>query len=52
MVDKVKNYLLLDPWQLASLQKSTNKNIYAKVIDCDNCAHCVDFHAPSKNDPK
>lgn len=22
------------------------------MITCDNCAHCVDLHAPNKNDAK
>ena len=39
-----------DPWQWASLQKSKKPDIYTKVIDCDNCAHCVDLHAPSERD--
>jgi hypothetical protein len=43
------NYYL-DPWQWASLQKSKKPEIYAKIITCDNCAHCSDLHPPNKND--
>lgn len=42
----------IDPWQWASLQKSKKSGIYTKVITCDNCAHCVDLHAPNKHDAK
>ena len=41
-----------DPWQWAGVRKSTNPKIYSKIITCDNCAHCSDLHAPSKNDAK
>ncbi len=42
----------IDPWKWASLQGS-NKNIKSVVVvNCDDCAHCVDLKAPNKNDPK
>jgi len=40
-----------DPWRWASLQKS-QRNIISKIIDCDDCAHCSDLHAPTANDPR
>lgn len=42
---------MTDPWKWASLQKS-QRNIISKVIDCDDCAHCSDLHAPTANDPR
>ena len=47
---KVKFKLYLDPWKWASLQQSKKPSIYAKVITCENCAHCVDLRAPTDND--
>lgn len=42
-----------DPWQRASLTNSTkaNSKVITYLIDCDDCAHCVDLKAPSVNDP-
>ncbi len=42
--------IILDPWKWASLQKSY-KNVISKVINCNDCAHCSDLHAPTSNDP-
>lgn len=39
-----------DPWQHASVTKTTNPHIIPIVIDCDDCAHCVDLHGESPND--
>lgn len=39
-----------DPWKWASLQESKKSEIYAKVIKCDNCAHCVDLRGPNAQD--
>ena len=52
MVMKVISYSYIDPWQWASMRKSSNKDIYCKVITCDNCAHCVDLHASKASDAK
>ncbi|CAD8176871.1 unnamed protein product [Paramecium pentaurelia] len=42
-----------DPWQRASLtnKTKTNSKVITYLIDCDDCAHCVDLGAPSVNDP-
>jgi hypothetical protein len=31
---------------------TTQKNMTAILIDCDECAHCVDFHAPQDGQPQ
>lgn len=41
-----------DPWKHASITKSENPNIIPLEIVCDDCAHCVDLHADSPNDPE
>jgi hypothetical protein len=51
MVIKVNFIAIKDPWRWASLQKS-QRNIISKIIDCDNCAHCSDLHAPTANDAR
>lgn len=40
-----------DPWQWASLRKNRG-SLTAVTISCTNCAHCIDLHTPSTNDPK
>ena len=40
-----------DPWQFAAMTKLTHPNTTQKTmksvyIECDSCAHCVDFHTP------
>ncbi len=50
MEKKVNIYFDIDPWKWASLQQSKKPEIYAKVINCDNCAHCVDLRAPTDHD--
>jgi hypothetical protein len=40
-----------DPWQWASILKSQG-SIISQTISCTNCAHCIDLHTPSLNDPK
>lgn len=52
MARKVPAFRCVDPWQWASLQKSKKSDVYAHVIQCNDCAHCVDLHAPNKNDAK
>lgn len=41
-----------DPWKRASILKNNGKNSKITLIEipCENCAHCVDLHAPSAND--
>ena len=41
-----------DPWQGASITSLSDKlnNSKATLINCDNCGHCIDLHAPSNND--
>jgi hypothetical protein len=38
-----------DPWIWAGLQQS-HGDVKAIVIDCNDCAHCVDLYTPSPND--
>jgi len=43
-----------DPWKYAgllSLNSEQKKVQWQHLIDCDNCAHCIDLKAPSPNDP-
>lgn len=39
-----------DPWQGASVTETENPEIYPIVIDCDDCAHCVDLHGDYPTD--
>jgi len=41
-----------DGWQWAGMRSIENKNssMYAHVVKCDNCAHCVDLYTESKDD--
>ena len=41
-----------DPWQYASMRQLTKdqSKMVNILIDCNNCAHCVDLHTPSEND--
>jgi len=45
-----------DPWQYAGMEKlSTSQqanNMGYSYIDCQDCGHCIDLHAPSPNDPQ
>jgi hypothetical protein len=45
---------LEDPWQKASILpgQSNNQFITPIYIKCEGCAHCVDLHAASEDDPK
>jgi hypothetical protein len=52
MGKKVTTISYIDPWQWASLQKSAKPQIYTHIITCDDCAHCVDLHAPTTSDAK
>ena len=41
-----------DPWQFAAMTElrhpnTTQKTMTAHLIECDTCAHCVDFHSPT-----
>ncbi|CAI2367715.1 unnamed protein product [Moneuplotes crassus] len=39
-----------DPWQHSSIMESENPTFHPIVIDCDNCAHCVDLHGDFPDD--
>jgi hypothetical protein len=32
------------------LQHTENRDLVARVIDCPNCAHCVDLYTPEFSD--
>lgn len=45
-----------DPWQYSAMRElqhpdTTQKTMEAFFIDCDSCAHCVDFHTPEDGQP-
>lgn len=43
-----------DPWQWAGMRQihdpATQSGMEAILINCENCAHCVDLHTPSLTD--
>lgn len=44
-----------DPWQWAGMREvqnptTTQKNMVAVLINCNNCGHCVDLSTPSSAD--
>lgn len=43
-----------DPWQYAGMRQihdaATQSGMEAVLINCNNCAHCVDLHSPSSAD--
>ncbi|CAI2367735.1 unnamed protein product [Moneuplotes crassus] len=39
-----------DPWQHSSVTQSDNPTFHTFVIDCDDCAHCVDLHGDYPED--
>lgn len=40
-----------DPWRWATVQQSAEPDrLPAVVIDCPECAHCVDLHTPDATD--
>lgn len=40
-----------DPWQQASLtNNANNQKVHTILIDCPNCAHCVDLKTPLDTD--
>lgn len=44
-----------DPWQWAGMRSlkhpdTTQKNMLALLIDCNNCGHCVDLSTPNGGD--
>ena len=41
-----------DPWKHASITESDDPNIIPLEIVCDDCAHCVDLHGDSPDDPE
>jgi len=44
-----------DPWQYAGIEKLSKAQklnpMKFKYIDCPDCGHCIDLHAPSPSDP-
>lgn len=40
-----------DPWKHASITETSDPNLIPLEIVCDDCAHCVDLHGDSPNDP-
>lgn len=44
-----------DPWQYAGMRTitdpSTQKDMVANLIDCQDCGHCQDLKTPSDADP-
>lgn len=46
-----------DPWQYAAMRElrhphTTQKTMGVAYIECDTCAHCVDFHTPEEGQPE
>ncbi|CAI2366003.1 unnamed protein product [Moneuplotes crassus] len=39
-----------DPWQHASVTETDNPTYHTFVIDCDDCAHCVDLYGDKPTD--
>lgn len=33
------------------MQQTDSEDIIARVIDCSNCAHCIDLYTPELDDP-
>lgn len=40
-----------DPWQRASVDYPVSSTQPYSLAQCDDCGHCLDFHAPSASDP-
>ena len=40
-----------DPWQRASVNFPVSTDQPYFLAQCDDCGHCLDFHAPSASDP-
>jgi hypothetical protein len=40
-----------DPWLRASVEFPVSSDQPFYYSQCDNCGHCLDFHAPSAADP-
>lgn len=40
-----------DPWKWAGVTKVPNvQGMEAQVVDCDDCAHCVELYTPKDTD--
>lgn len=50
--DEGNAYGNVDPWKWAGIRELKKSEIYAHVITCDDCAHCVDLHYPNSHDAK
>ena len=50
----VFNNAIEDPWQWAGMREikdpALQPNLKANMIDCENCAHCIDIHKPLETD--
>lgn len=43
-----------DPWQHATMlevPKHRQGELVSRMIDCPDCAHCIDLRSPDDNDP-
>jgi len=40
-----------DPWQTASVNRTTAPSLPYSMVRCDGCGHCKDLHSPSASDP-
>ena len=50
----VFNNAIEDPWQYAGMREiaypSYQTDLIANLIDCTDCAHCVDIHVEKESD--
>lgn len=44
-------YGVEDPWQWVGVRESYDESVKSVIVDCDDCAHCVDLLQPSDSDP-
>ena len=51
----VFNNAIEDPWQYAGMRKVHNPekqtSIVANLMECVDCAHCIDLHGDQPTDP-
>ena len=41
-----------DPWQWAGVRHSLAPSVPAVIVNCTQCAHCVELYTPTANDSK